>query len=208
MTVNRDTVSVLRAGVERMLDGESDRAQSLNNRGTALAGFAAVTVGLVATVTKAGAGSTQHSVVLAFAITSLVLVGGAILLDLLAVVIPSPGKEIDIAAVEQFPMYKWVTQSPEMAEGYLLRGWVGSLRADRLRNDGKARALKWSVIFLTLGLLFLAAEGILIATTGTNNHASSRYEHRSRNPSPRAGPHELTVPRARLGTHRGRDRRR
>jgi hypothetical protein len=44
---------------------------------------------------------------------------------------------------------------------------VGSLREARLRNDGKARALKWSVILLASGLLFLAAEGILIATAGT-----------------------------------------
>jgi hypothetical protein len=170
MTVNPDTVSVLRAGVERMLDGESDRAQSLNNRGTALAGFAAVTVGLVATVTKVGSGSTEDSVIVAFAILSLAFVGGAILLDFLAVVLPSPGKEIDIAAVEQFPTYRWVSQSPEMAEGYLLRGWVGSLREARIRNDGKARGLKWSVILLAIGLLFLAAEGILIATAGTTIH--------------------------------------
>jgi hypothetical protein len=169
VTVNPETVSVLRAGVERMLDGESERAQSLNNRGTALAGFAAITVGLVATVIRAGVGSTEHGVLLALAVVSLVFVGGSILVDLLAVVIPSPGKEIDISAVEQFPTYRWVSQSPEMAEGYLLRGWVGSLREARVRNDSKARALKWSVILLAMGLVFLAAEGILIATAGTNN---------------------------------------
>jgi hypothetical protein len=186
---NPETVKVLLDGVQRMLDDEDRRGESLNTRGAAIAGLLGVVIALAGSlrVTRF-AGSGYHAV--AAVLTSGALVSFLAALGVIGwgVLLPAGAKAVAMEDVEQFPNWRFVGQAPMMVTGYLLRGAVGTLRRDRERNDRKAVSLRWGYIGMGLGLLLVSAAGILVTVEGIGHARPARP------PAPTARQRALPAP--------------
>lgn len=165
---NPETVTVLLDGVQRMLDDEDRRGESLNTRGAAVAGLLGVVIALAGSlrVTKVGSGGGYHAVAALLASGALVALLVALGVIGWGVLLPAGAKAVAIEDVEQFPNWRFVGQTPVMVTGYLLHGAVGTLRRDRERNDRKAIFLRWGYIGMGVGLLLVSAAGILATVEG------------------------------------------
>jgi hypothetical protein len=169
---NPETVQVLLDGVQRMLDDEDRRGESLNSRGAAIAGFLGVVIAVAGTVLRTSGGGfhVAAAVLVALALLALLVAFGVIGWGVL---LPGSAKAISIEDVQKFPTWGFVTRDPVMVRGYLLQGAVGTLKRDRDRNNRKARSLRWGYLGMAAGFLFVTAAGIVLMAEAID-HRSSR----------------------------------
>jgi hypothetical protein len=163
---DEETVAELRDAVRDLLGQEDARSQSLNVRGSGLTGFVGVILSVAAAAGAVGISGQQdklHScVALAVGLlvaSALVALAASVVFVVVKVLIPSPGITIATEEIERYPYPEFITQSPAMIQGYLMRGLIDALNRERERNEEKARWLKTSYLLVCLGLVLVAAAG-------------------------------------------------
>jgi hypothetical protein len=159
------TVDELVATVKGLLKDETDRAASLNTRGSGLTGFIGIILSVAAAAGAATGGAGPEldrwarvsvgisvAVALAFLVAALILVIAKVLL-------PTEGWTIAMAQVQQYPHWNFISLEPPIVQGGILRNLVRSLQTERDRNAGKAKWLGWSYKLVAVGLVLVALAG-------------------------------------------------
>lgn len=210
-TVHADTVESLRDAARGLVSDEDRRSDSLNARGTALTGFVGIILSLAA---AAGAGFGTNAVALdhwaqttvaILIAAALALLVGAVGAVVLKVIRPLPGSTISLKDTDRWIEPAFTDLDRVLIDGYLLDGYTQSLRAERDRNDGKAKWLRRGYVTVCLGLVCVAGAGgvatvdryVRAGTTGTDTHP--RHGARARRARSGSGPGQ-SVPSARDGS--------
>lgn len=136
-SVNKETVEVLLAAMQKLLDAEDTRAQSLNARAIGLGGFAAILVTLLVPAARdlgdgRGPDPLAASVIL-IAAAAVLLVAG-VLAVLLGVVVTRQISTVSIAEVRLWETQPFVEKSPTWVRGRLLVTLRRALVTERLAN--------------------------------------------------------------------------
>ena len=169
---NEQTVGLLLEEARLLIQDEDQRGESINSRGAAVSGFLGIVIAVSGTVeaTTFGSGGVYHAVAACLAAAALVALLLSVGLIGWGVLLPSGAIAISIRDVERFPTNGFITRSPLMTTGYLLRGTVGVLERERERNNRKARWLRYGYLAMSAGLLLVSAAGITL-TIAAVTHA-------------------------------------
>jgi hypothetical protein len=187
-----ETVAELLVAVRAFLDGEADRASSLNARGSGLTGF----VGIVLTVaaaagaaTGAGAGSglDEGVRILVGSLLGLALVTliGAVVFVVLMVLLPKTGYTVKMSEIEKYPTWESISLERVQVQGNLMLGYVDALRQDREINDGKARWLRRSYFLVCIGLVLV---GCAATAATVDRYVAGPVKPRTQPREPRTEP--------------------
>jgi hypothetical protein len=154
-----------------MLQDEGQRGESLNSRGAAVSGFLGIVIALSGTVegTTFSSGGMYHAIAASLAAAALISLLVSVGLIGWGVLLPSAADAISMDDVEKFPTYRFITQTPLMVSGYLLTGSVGVLKRERIRNNRKARWLRFGYIAMSVGLLLVSGAGIVLTVKAVGN---------------------------------------
>jgi hypothetical protein len=161
---NAETVAVLLDGARGFLADESQRGESLNQRGAAVTGFLGVVIALAGTVeaTTFGSRGTTHAVAAGLAGLALVALLVSVGLIGWGVLLPSGAVSVAIDDIEQFPKFPFLARTPVQTRGYLLQGVVVVLGIERARNNRKALWLRRGYLAMGTGLFLVSAAGITL----------------------------------------------
>lgn len=164
-SVNKETVEVLLAAMQKLLDAEDTRAQSLNARAVGLGGFAAILVTLLVPAARdlgdgRGPDPLAASVIL-IAAAAVLLVAG-VLAVLLGVVVTRQVSTVSIAEVRLWETQRFVEKSPTWVRGRLLLTLRRALVTERLANNRKAGWLTAAVTVVAGGVLCAAAGSLTL----------------------------------------------
>lgn len=225
-SVQTETVKALRDAARGLLDDEDRRADSLNARGTALTGFLGVILSLAAAagaalggrITEDGLNHRAQLVVAVLVASALVSLVVAVGLVVWKVIRPLPGKTIGLDDTDRWIEADFTDLQPVMVDGYLTDGYTQALRAERNRNDGKAKWLTCAYMIMCAGLALVAAagatatlgryvgEGHQNTNTQTNGGAKAVDTPDSRPASPRRGEGSFgqSAPTSTGGSHQRR----
>jgi hypothetical protein len=163
--VNAGTVDALLTGVQRFVDAEERRGESLNARASGVAGFVALIISVSAAVARVPAGvvhgTTLTVAVLVFLVAVVVFLG-AIGMAIFGVLRPSPGITVADEEIEEYPTYAWIKKLPVEIHGHLMKASIETLKTERGRNDNKAIWLNRAYVSLLIGVGCLAADGLIL----------------------------------------------
>jgi hypothetical protein len=166
--IDPGSVEELLATVKDLLKDESDRATSLNGRGSGLTGFIGVILSLAAATGAAlgrDAGASLHPwvriAVGVLVVLALVALGGAVIAVVAKVLIPTEGITIATREAKQYPTWSFISRERVMIQGHVMRGYVGALERDRKRNASKATWLGRGYKLVTVGLIAIGLAGAI-----------------------------------------------
>lgn len=162
-----ETVGELRDAVRAILDDEQDRGDSLNSRGSGLAGFIGVILSVAAaagaTLGGSDAGDELESWVrfgvvgsLAVALAALV---AAVILVVWKVLRPQSLLAVSTSDTDRYTQQPFVSYQPVQLHGYLVDAYAQALKAERSCNDGKARWLNRVYVLVCIALALVALAG-------------------------------------------------
>lgn len=164
-SVKAETVEVLLEPMQKLLDAEDTRAQSLNARATGLGGFAALLVALLVPAARdVGEGRGPDplpATVILLAAAAVLLVTG-VLAVLLGVVVTRQISTVSIAEVRLWETQPFVEKSPTWVRGRLLVTLRKALVTERLANNRKASWLSAAVALVAGGVLCAAVGGLTL----------------------------------------------
>ena len=164
-SVDETTVEILFQTMQKLVEAEDTRAQSLNARATGLGGFAAIIVALLVPAAR-DLGDPQASdpgtaSVVLLAAAAILLVAAALGV-LLGVVATRQVRTISIAEIRLWETLAFVSKPPTWVRGRLLVTLRKALVSERLANNLKARWLTAAATLVAAGVLCAAAGGLTL----------------------------------------------
>lgn len=164
-SVRGETVEVLLQAMQKLLDAEDTRAQSLNARATGLGGFAAVLVALLVPAAGdlgGGRGSEPLPASVILIATAAILLVAGVLAVLLGVVVTRQVSTVSITEVRLWETQAFVEKSPTWVRGRLLVTLRRALVTERLANNRKAGWLTAAVAVIAAGVLCAAVGSLTL----------------------------------------------